>query len=86
MYIISSGSVEVVKAGQRLAQLGVGDCFGEMALLDRETRSATIRSSADDTRLVAIAREDFYDLLELYPSVSRAIAKTLVERLRRAME
>jgi CRP-like cAMP-binding protein len=84
MYIISSGLVDVLKGEQHLARLGGGDCFGEMALLDRTTRSATI-CAVEHTQLVAIARDEFYELLELYPTVTRAIVDTLVERLRKAL-
>jgi len=81
LYVISSGSVEILHGGERIAKLGAGECFGEMALLDRTTRSATVRA-LEDTKLVATAREDFNDLLELYPALARTIANVLVARLR----
>ena len=81
LYLISSGSVEVLHSGDRIAELGSGECFGEMALLDRTTRSATVRA-LEATTLVATARDDFNDLLELYPALARTIANVLVARLR----
>lgn len=48
MYVVQAGRVEVVqstKAGvQLLAVLDAGDCFGEMAVFEREHRSATVRA------------------------------------------
>ena len=84
LYLISKGRVEVLADGRRIAELGVGECFGEMALLDGAARSATIRC-LDDTVLVATPREDFLDLLELYPAIARAVASVLVTRLREAI-
>jgi CRP-like cAMP-binding protein len=83
LYVTSSGRVEISRGGQRIAELGPGECFGEMALLDRAPRSATVRV-LEDARLVAIARDDFHDLLDLYPAIARAIAVVLAARLREA--
>jgi CRP-like cAMP-binding protein len=83
LYIIAKGSVEVLKSGARIAELGAGECFGEMALLDKTPRSATVRA-LEPTTLVATAREDFVDLLDLYPALARAVAGVLAGRLREA--
>lgn len=85
LYVISKGKVEIVRDGQRLAVLGPGECFGEMALLERTSRSATVRA-VSGSKLLTIAREDFDDLLDVYPVISRAIANVLVDRLRDAFE
>lgn len=82
LYIISEGSVEVRIDGKPVATLKSGTCFGEMAVLDRETRSAKIVVLEDSTTLVTLGRDDLFDLLELYPAVARTIAMTLVGRLR----
>jgi CRP/FNR family cyclic AMP-dependent transcriptional regulator len=51
MYVIVSGKAEVLKQQGAeetcLAVLGPGDFFGEMAIFDRETRSATVRAKGD---------------------------------------
>ena len=46
LYLIASGEVEVFQSGspQPIATLTVGECFGEMALVDKEYRSATVRA------------------------------------------
>ncbi|QPF85531.1 cyclic nucleotide-binding domain-containing protein [Bradyrhizobium genosp. L] len=67
LYIVAKGRVEVLKGdapgdGAPLAVLGAGAVFGEMALLSGEPRTATIRA-AEDTKLLAIAKADFEQLL-----------------------
>ena len=83
LYVVVQGSVEVVVAGQQVAVLGVHQCFGEMAVLEQLTRSATVRA-IEDVSLLRIAREDFLDLLDLYPVLARSIIAVLTERLRSA--
>src|SRR3989304_7805907 len=51
-YIIAKGKAEVLKGSQRLATLGDGDFFGEMALLDGYFRSASVRALEDFEGLV----------------------------------
>ncbi len=81
LFLIIDGEVDVMKGERKVATLGVGEVFGEMAVLDRAVRSATIRVRRDVV-LFRIAREDFQDLLELYPALTKAIMKVLVRRLR----
>jgi len=58
MYLIRSGSVEVIKSKRRLAVLRAGDSFGELALLTTEPRSATVRA-LEETQLLALGRDGF---------------------------
>lgn len=85
LYLVTHGAIEVSRDGQVLAQLGEGDCVGEMALLDDTTRSATV-VAVQDTRVLTVTREDFHDLLDLYPGIARQIAAVMVERLRAAVD
>lgn len=85
IYVISEGVVDVLRDDERIATLGQGECFGEMALLDRTTRSATIVATSD-VAMLTIARDDFLDLLDVYPAIARMVAKLLTERLREAYE
>ncbi|RKW24615.1 cyclic nucleotide-binding domain-containing protein, partial [Candidatus Gracilibacteria bacterium] len=43
-YILKSGNVEIIIGGQKVAELGFGDIFGEIALLNEENRTATVRA------------------------------------------
>lgn len=57
-YLIRAGTVEVVRAGRRVARLGEGDSFGEVALLAETPRIATVRA-LEDTELLALTRDAF---------------------------
>ena len=81
LYVIVDGAVEVLKDGVRVATLGRNECFGEMAVLDHNVRSATIRV-IEDAVLFRIGREDFQDLLELYPALAKGVIRVLVGRVR----
>lgn len=69
MYVIADGQVEIRFADSKGADhavlfLGQGQIFGEMALLDQGTRSATIVAVQDGTVLYAILNTDFMQLCE----------------------
>jgi AAA family ATP:ADP antiporter len=83
-YVILSGTVKVQRGGREIALLKEKDYFGEMALLDYETRSATL-IAATDCELLKLNREDFHELLEEHPGLSREIIRTLARRLRALM-
>ncbi|HZP57138.1 MAG TPA: cyclic nucleotide-binding domain-containing protein [Dehalococcoidia bacterium] len=84
-FIIVSGRVEVVqKAGsrsQKLNELGPGDCFGEMALLDGGLRVATIRA-LEDTECLVLSRWDFVAELRTNPHIAVGMLPIISKRLR----
>lgn len=86
-FIIRSGRVEVFqKRGNeqvRLGEMGPGDFFGEMALLDEFPRSATVRA-AEPTTCFGLTRWHFRGILESHPQVALGILPVLVKRVRRA--
>ncbi len=67
MYVVVSGSVRLAKGDNIVAELGKGQHFGEMSLVDRSVRSLTATAS-EPTRLVAISRKDFYDIIKREPA------------------
>ena len=67
MYVVVSGSVRLAKGEKIVAELGKGQHFGEMSLVDRSTRSLTA-TAAEQTRLVSISRADFYDIIKREPA------------------
>ncbi len=85
LYLIARGKVEVflkVDSTERpLAVLGEKECFGEMAILDDEPRSASIRA-VEPTLVLKIDRESFRELINERPQISFAIIKILGDRLR----
>ena len=82
-YFIVSGLVEVlIGAGsRRVGELGAGEVFGEMCLIEPGPRSATVRAIAD-TECLAASYEEFIAAIEDYPERAVAFIKTLVRRLR----
>jgi CRP-like cAMP-binding protein len=87
MYIVTAGNVKLVLGDKTVAELGRGQHFGEMALVDRSSRSLSAVSAADGTRLVVIHRKDFYDLIKREPGSAVkmlwAFVQVLGQRLRK---
>ncbi len=85
LYMIVRGKVDVFyRAASKehpVAVLGEKECFGEMAILDDEPRSATVRA-AEPTMVLKIERDSFYELIHERPQISFAIFKILSHRLR----
>jgi CRP-like cAMP-binding protein len=86
MYVIQAGEVEVVRDdGQtavRLAVLGEGDVFGEMALFDREARSATVRAHGE-ARVLTLDKKTCLRRVHEDPSVAFRIVQSMSQRIRR---
>lgn len=78
--IIVDGSAIVRRNKRKLADLGPGDFFGEMALLLRQKASASVTTTSDSEILVMRSR-DFGRLLDDVPALSRKLAVGLAERL-----
>jgi CRP/FNR family transcriptional regulator, cyclic AMP receptor protein len=82
-FVLLDGRAKVVRAGGRARRLGVGDFFGEMALLDDSPRSADVVAEGEVLALT-IGRPEFTKLLKAEPALSQAILRTLAARLRAA--
>lgn len=75
-YLIQSGRVEVVRRGRRLAVLGVGDHFGETALLAADRRTATVRA-LDRTDALMLTRPAFEAVVHGNPELARHFREIL---------
>ena len=82
LYVIDAGEVSILDGETQLARFSRGDFFGELALLDAETRSATAEA-ATDLRLLRLDQDDFFDLMEERSEVLRSIVRSLSGRIRR---
>ncbi|MGQ0570893.1 MAG: Crp/Fnr family transcriptional regulator [Armatimonadota bacterium] len=87
LYIIESGEVKVTLVSSHgkeviLAILGQGGFFGELALLDGESRSADAVTRVD-SRLLALHREPFLEFLRSHPSTAIRVIEALSRRVRR---
>jgi CRP-like cAMP-binding protein len=78
--IIESGTAVVSRNNRKIDDLGPGDFFGEMSLIDHMPRNADVVATSDMTVLVMDSRE-FSTVLDTYPKVAVKILKTVVERL-----
>ena len=89
MYIIVSGTVEVLKGGQVLAKRGKGEIFGDMGLFDNAPRSATVRT-AEITVAMLITRKDLLTLLRRDSQIAVkflwSLNQELSSRLRRTSQ
>ncbi len=85
MYLVIEGTVEVTRRGARLGELGAQDFFGEMAILDGETRSATVTAS-NSVRLLRIDRDDLLRVMDERPGIAISICQTLSRRVRELNE
>ena len=80
---ILDGTVRVDTVQGRTRKLGPGDSFGEMALLDHEGRSATVRAESDVT-LATIPEWSFKPFLMEHPELMYRMLQTLSHRIRLA--
>jgi CRP-like cAMP-binding protein len=81
LYIIVDGKVDVEKSGKTVATLGPGQFFGEMALLDEEPRTATVRA-ATRCRCVVVHSWEFWSSVGKDPEALRSLLKEAVRRLK----
>ncbi len=81
MYILVRGAVEVIINDHVIATQREIDIFGELAALDPEPRSATIKTT-QETLVFEISSTLIYNLISEYPSVARGIIKILCNRIR----
>jgi CRP-like cAMP-binding protein len=82
-FVVESGSAEVSVAGNTVATLGPGASFGEVALVDKSARSATVTATSP-LRAYALPIWSFRSFAESRPSVTWKLLELLAERLRSA--
>jgi CRP/FNR family cyclic AMP-dependent transcriptional regulator len=80
-YVIVEGTATATVGDKYVATLSAGDFFGEMSLLDRAPRAATVTAEGDLELLVADARS-FAALVNSAPSVGMRMMRMMSERLR----
>jgi len=81
LYLVCAGEARVHDGEHTLNLLAEGDVFGEMALLDTEPRMASV-TAVEDTLLLRLAQEPFFELMDDRPEVARGIIRVLSRRLR----
>jgi CRP-like cAMP-binding protein len=81
LMLIYSGHVTVERDGATINELGPGEFFGEIALIERGPRTATV-TAAQPCRLLVINHRDFHAVMEEFPEVAARVLLTLAHRLR----
>lgn len=79
MYGIIEGNIQVHKGFENLATLGVGQCFGEMAIIDGQPRSADCTASSR-TILLELTREQVFTFCFQQMHVLKSLMRVLAER------
>jgi CRP/FNR family transcriptional regulator, cyclic AMP receptor protein len=82
-FVISEGRAKATIRGKGSAELGPGECFGEMALLHSAPRSATVTAESD-MQLFVLGSRQFSTLIEDAPVIGRRVLAAVAERLREA--
>jgi CRP-like cAMP-binding protein len=79
-FVLLKGAAEVRRGGRKVRMLGAGDFFGEIALVSRSPRTATVTTTAPSDLLV-ITGTSFRALLEHSPRIQLRVLEALAERL-----
>lgn len=79
-YLIERGHALVSRGARTVAQLGPGDCFGELALLHGGTTSASVEATTD-MRVHAVSHHDFLHAVASLPTLARVVGQLAQERL-----
>jgi CRP-like cAMP-binding protein len=82
-FVIEEGTASVNRDGETVRNLGPGDYFGEIALIDRGARSATIVANGS-LRCQGLSAIAFRPLVQTHPEIAWPLLEALVERLRDA--
>lgn len=81
LFILVDGTARVHRGGQIVDQLGPGDFFGELAVLDPAPRNATVTATAE-LDLLVLSRAQFEAVLAKAPGLTRSLLAGMARRLR----
>jgi CRP-like cAMP-binding protein len=79
-FVLVEGQVDVEQGGKKIAVRGAGDFIGEIALIEKVPRTATVTAKTP-LRFFVLTRQSFWGLVEHHPQVERKILRALAKRL-----
>jgi CRP-like cAMP-binding protein len=79
-FVVVNGEAEVTKGGRHVATVGAGDFFGEIALLERVNRTATV-TAVTPLRFFVITDQAFKSVLDTDPTIERKLLRALARRV-----
>ena len=82
-FLILDGNATVQRKGRKVATLGPGDYFGELALLDRGPRNATVKADGD-MEILVLGQREFSGVLDEVPTLAHKLLASMATRLREA--
>jgi CRP/FNR family cyclic AMP-dependent transcriptional regulator len=81
MFVIVSGKVSVERDGKKISERGPGDSLGEISLLSKGPRTATV-TAMEPSRLLYAGQREFHALMDDHPSVRLCILDGLASKIR----
>ena len=85
LYLVLDGKVRLHRKGQEISVSGPQEAFGTWALFDNQPRVATA-TALEETLVLRISREDFYDLLSDHIRIAEALLRSMARSLRSLAE
>ncbi len=82
-YLVADGTAEVLSNGNRVGEIGAGGSFGEIALIDRGPRTATVRATSE-IHAWSVASFTLRPLLKEHPELSYRLLVAVCQMLRNA--
>jgi CRP-like cAMP-binding protein len=82
-FVIVDGKARVLRNGRKIATLGPGQFFGELSLLDRAPRNATVVADTD-MELLVLGQREFAKIVDAAPAFARALLTGIARRINEA--
>lgn len=80
-FVIIEGSADVKRSNRRIAAMGPGDHFGELALFDGGPRTATVVATSP-MRVLVLGQREFAGLLDEVPGLAHKVLRNMAARIR----
>jgi CRP/FNR family transcriptional regulator, cyclic AMP receptor protein len=78
-FVIEEGEAEVLRGGDHVATLGPGDFLGEMGIVTRAPRNASVVARSP-MRVIVMSEQDFRGVAQMFPAVAEQIREAVRER------